>query len=78
MYIPMHYVKLWGEMEVQLHSFLTCTLWCRWMVSFAPWLLYSQNRSPPCRCLGSCLGPRSSRELYRKEEYLACVRNRTV
>jgi len=38
------YEDIWGS-EVQLHTFLTSTLE-RWVVSFMPWLLYPQGKSP--------------------------------
>jgi hypothetical protein len=45
------------------------------MISFARWLLFSQGGSPPppCICIESCLGPRSSKEIYTVRSESRCA-----
>jgi hypothetical protein len=46
-----HAMKIYWRVEVWLHTFFDLGTRWRWVVSFAPWLLYLRERAPSMHCI---------------------------
>jgi hypothetical protein len=73
----MHFIKVYGGMEVQLQLFSAWSLeGGKWSASFSN-SITPRKRVIVTHCIGNWVGPRASLDALEKRQYLIPARNQT-